>query len=98
MSKHNACKHVEWLKQLETTSGGRNQIACIRYGFFDCLGVPGNEAAFVRALETKQTLQDEPWSEITWTSPRTDCEECWWVVNRPLKEAQVLLIYVSKIK
>ena len=82
-------KNVDWETQMATTSG-RHQIACMRYGYFACLGVPNNREDFECASKHRQRLQDEPWSTTTWASPRNDCEESYWVTNRPLKDAQVL--------
>ena len=93
MGKDNPCRNESWVKQMETTSG-RNRIACMRFGYFACLGVPGNDDAFLRAIENEPKLKEEPWSATTWTSPKNDCEDCWWVVNSPFNEAKVLLAYV----
>ena len=93
MGKDNPCTNDSWMKQMETTSG-RNRIACMHKGYFACLGIPGNDDAFLRVLENDPKLQDEPWSTTTWTSPKHDCEDYWWVVNAPLNEAEVPLAYV----
>ena len=93
MGKDNPCTNDSWVKQMETTSG-RNRIACLRLGYFACLGIPGNDDAFLRAIENEPKLKEEPWSATTWTSPKNDCEDCWWVVNSPFNGAQVLLAYV----
>ena len=82
-------KNVDWVTQMATTSG-RHQIACMKYGFFACLGVPNNRESFECGLKLRQRLQDEPWSTTTWASPGNDCEESYWVTNRPLKDAHVL--------
>ena len=94
MGKDNPCTNESWVKQMETTSG-RNRIACMRFGYFACLGIPRNEDVFLSAIETGPKLQDEPWSITTWRSSKHDCEDCWWVVNAPFDEAQVLLACVS---
>ena len=88
-SPDDPCKNADWVTQMATTSG-RNQIACMRYGYFACLGIPNNRGDFECALKLRQRLQDEPWSTTTWASPWNDCKVCWWVINRPLKDAQVL--------
>ena len=93
MGNDNPCTNESWVKQMETTPG-RNRIACMRFGYFACLGVPGNDDAFLRAIENEPKLKEEPWSATTWTSPKNDCEDCWWVVNSPFNEAKVLLAYV----
>ena len=93
MGKDNPCNNDSWVKQMETTSG-RNRIACMRFRYFACLGIPGNDDAFLHAIANEPKLQDEPWSRTTWTSPKHDCEDCWWVVNAPFNEAQALLAYV----
>ena len=93
MAKDNPCINESWVKQMETTSG-RNRIACMRFGYFACLGIPRNEDVFLSAIETGPKLQDEPWSTTTWRSSKHDCEDCWWVVNAPFDEAQVLLACV----
>ena len=74
------------------TSFGRNRLACARYGYFACLGVPDDPAAFARIRQVQPTLHSEPWSVTTWSPPIDDCVSCWWVVNAPLEEAQVLVM------